>query len=161
MDIYEYAMKMEKDGEAFYRELASKTGNKGLRNILTRLADAEVKHYNIFRKMRENETGGETDAGILEGVKNIFERMRAGKEITGVEEREVELYRKAQDIERKSEEFYLEKAGEVEDTARKEMFRKIAGEERKHFQILSNIIDFVSRPEQWLENPEWYHLEEY
>lgn len=29
MDIYEYAMQMEKDGENYYRELAQKAPNKG------------------------------------------------------------------------------------------------------------------------------------
>lgn len=34
-------------------------------------------------------------------------------------------------------------------------------EEKKHYFLLDNIIEFVSRPEQWLENAEFYHLEEY
>ncbi len=38
MDIYEYAMQMEKDGEDFYRKLAGNTNNPGLSKILTKLA---------------------------------------------------------------------------------------------------------------------------
>jgi len=33
MNIYKYAMKMEKDSEKYYSELANKTGDVGLRNI--------------------------------------------------------------------------------------------------------------------------------
>ena len=53
MDIYEYAMQMEKDGEDLYREVASRTANKGLRTILAMLADAEVKHYKLFQNMKK------------------------------------------------------------------------------------------------------------
>jgi hypothetical protein len=37
----------------------------------------------------------------------------------------------------------------------------VAGEEHKHYLLLERIIDFVSRPEQWLEDAEFYHLEDY
>ena len=159
MDIYEYAMQMEKDGEDYYREISHKTANAGLQNILTRLADAEVKHYKVFQSMKNNEDIPDTDAGILAGVKNIFISMRE-EEQTGIDSSQAELYRKAQEIEKKTRDFYLEKADEV-NASQKTVFLKIADEEKKHYLILEKIIDFVTRPETWLENPEWYHLEEY
>jgi rubrerythrin len=73
---------------------------------------------------------------------------------------EVELYRKAQDIETKTRDFYIEKSAEV-DAAQKEILLKIADEEKRHYLVLEKIIDFVNRPDYWLENPEWYHLEDY
>jgi rubrerythrin len=159
MVINEYAMQMEKDGENYYRELSRKTANAGLKNILTILADAEVKHYNVFQSMKKNEGIPDTDTEILSNVNNIFIRMRE-EEQTGVDSSQAELYRKAQEIEKKTRDFYLEKADEVK-ASQKAIFIKIAGEEKKHYLILENIIDFVSRPETWLENPEWYHLEDY
>ncbi|RJQ15087.1 MAG: rubrerythrin [Nitrospiraceae bacterium] len=159
MDIYEYAMQMEKDGEDFYRNLARKTPNVGLQNILTMLANAEVKHYNVFHAMKYNGPIPDTDTEILANVKNIFLRMREEKE-TPVNTPQIDLYRKAQEIENKSRDFYLEKADEV-TTSQKAIFIRIADEEKTHYFILENIIDFVSRPDTWLENPEWYHLEEY
>ncbi|MDE2216360.1 MAG: ferritin family protein [Planctomycetota bacterium] len=161
MDIYKYAMQMEKDGESYYRELTGKIGNRGLKRILTMLADAEVIHYNILLKMKKNEKIGMTDTPILADVKNIFIKMKEEKEITGINISQVELYKKAQQIEEKSQNFYLDKAGEVEDLLQKEIFLKIAEEEKKHFFILESVIDFVSRPQRWLENAEWYHLDEY
>jgi rubrerythrin len=44
MNIYEYAMKMEKDSENYYSGLANKTDDAGLKNILKMLANDEVKH---------------------------------------------------------------------------------------------------------------------
>lgn len=74
---------------------------------------------------------------------------------------EIELYKKAQVIEKTTETFYLEKAAIVTDECQKHIFHKVADEEKKHYLTLENIIEFVSRPAQWLENAEWYHLEEY
>jgi rubrerythrin len=160
MDIFEFAMKMEKDGENYYRGLAAKTTNTGLRSIFTMLADAEVIHYNIFRKMKEHEKISVAPTGIVSGVRNIFEKMGEEKN-TDVDITQVELYKKAGEIEKASQDFYLKQAGEAKDQEQKEIFLRIADEEQKHYFIVARIIDFVSQPQTWLENPEWYHLEEY
>ena len=161
MDIYEYAMQMEKDGETFYRELVGKVDNKGLKKIFTMLADVEVIHYNIFLKMKKNQAIQMTDTPILSNVKNIFEKMKEEKDTFSVTASQVTLYKKAQEIEKKSQIFYIEKADEVNSSSQREIFLKIAEEEKKHYLILENIINFVSRPQTWLENAEWFHLEEY
>ncbi len=160
MNIYDYAMKMEKDGEAYYRELAAKTSNKGLKNILTMLADAEVAHFELFRGMRENKDVSVGESDIIDNVKNVFARMK--KEGSSEPDlSEVDLYRRAQELEEQSRDFYLGKAAEAAVAEQKEILLEIAEEEKRHYHILENIIDFVSRPEQWLEDAEWYHLEEY
>jgi rubrerythrin len=160
MDIFEFAMKMEKDGEGYYNELAKKSATPGLRNIFTMLAKAEVVHYEIFRKMKENEKVKVSQTKILSQVKNVFETMKEKKDLESAIT-ESELYHEALEAEKRSREFYLSKAGEVKDAEQKEIFHKIADEEKKHYLILQEIVDFVSRPQTWLENPEWYHLEEY
>lgn len=159
MDIYEYAMQMEKDGEDFYREIASGTNDGGLKTIFTMLADAEVKHYALFRNMKNNDKVRMPDSPILNDVKNIFIEMREKKQFEA-DVSQVELYEKAQGIEQQTRDFYLAKAEEVVP-AQKEIFLKIAEEEKRHYRILENIIRFVSQPDIWLENPEWYHLEDY
>ena len=161
MDIYEYAMQMEKDGENLYRELASKTENSGIRRILTMLADAEVEHYNTFMKMKLHQKIELPETSILKEVKNIFIKIREAGEVSNLNISQIELYKKAQEIEKRSEAFYLKEADEVQDEAQKRAFRKIAREENKHYFIIENIINFVSRPDQWNENAEWYHLKEY
>lgn len=125
------------------------------------LADAEVKHYDILQKMKKNETTQLSDSEILSQVKNIFVQMKEGKDTLKVNVGQKELYQKAQEIEKKSQEFYTEKAAEATNPSHREIFLKIADEEKRHYVILENIINFISRPYNWLENAEWYHLEEY
>ena len=160
MDIFEYAMQMEKDGETYYRQLIQMVANKGLKTILTMLADEEVKHYNAIDKIRIGESQM-TATTILTDAKNIFVQLKNAGTGFDVEKSQVDLYKKAQDIEEKSRDFYLEKANEVGQDYQKQLFLKLAEEEKKHYFLLDNIIEFVSRPEYWLENAEFYHLEEY
>ena len=160
MNIFEYAMQMEKDGENYYRQLVQQTANKGLKTILTMLADEEVKHYNAIEKMKTEELQM-TDATILADAKNVFVQIKESDENFAFDIKQTELYKRAQDIEKKSREFYLEKANEVQEKYQKELFLRLAEEEKKHYFLLENIIEFVSRPETWLENAEFFHLEEY
>lgn len=160
MDIYKYAMQMELDGRHYYLDLAEKTNNTGLKNILTMMADSEAKHYNVILNMQKNEkTQFSADTGILTNVKNVFMRMKEEKEFD-VDVSQVEFYKKALKVEADSQKFYLEKADEEKDSHRKEIFLKLADEEEKHCILLENLIGFVSQPADWLENPEWYHLDE-
>ena len=159
MDIFAYAMQMEKDGEIYYRELSAQTENDGIKNILTRLANAEVVHYKIFQAMKSKEQLQETDSKNLAGIKNIFAQLKENGP-SGVNSTQVDLYRKAQDLEEKTRDFYLEQAKESKNEDEKAIFQKLANEEKKHYLILENIINFVNKPATWLENPEWYNVEE-
>jgi len=160
MNIFEYAMQMEKDGEDYYRRLAQQTANKGLKTILTMLADEETKHYNAIERMQTAEAHM-AETTILTDAQNIFIQIKESDEKLDFDIKQTELYKKAQDIEKKSQDFYLEKANEVKEEYQKGLFLKLAEEEKKHYFLLDNIIEFVSRPEHWLENAEFYHLEEY
>jgi rubrerythrin len=160
MDICEYALQLEKDGEEFYRNIAENTDDEGLQSIMLMLADEEVKHRRAIERMQNNECLlAETD--ILGDAKNIFQKMSEGKEEFNLDQDQISIYKEAQEIEKRSELFYQEKAEEVEEEEKKELLRKLAEEERKHYFLLDNIIEFVSRPEYWLENAEWNHLEKY
>ena len=160
MDIYKYAMQMEVDGRDFYLDMMKKTNNKGLKNILTMMADSEAKHYNVILDMQKNDkTEFSADTEVLTNVRNIFMKMKEEKDID-VDVSQAEFYKKALKTEADARKFYLERADEEEDSHRKEIFLNLAEEERKHCVLLENMIGFVSQPADWLENPEWYHLDE-
>jgi len=159
MNIFEYAMKLEKDGEKYYRELTDKVDSPGIKRILTMLADDEVKHYNIFKNMSKKTEPSMQETDVLKKSRNIFTEMQGKQVDPGIGQKE--MYKKAQDLEKKTQDFYEKKASEVHDAAQKELFLKIADEEKRHYFLLENIINFVSRPETWLEDAEFNHLEGY
>ncbi len=160
MDVLEYAIQMEKDGEAYYRQLALSTSNHGLQAILTMLADEEVKHQNIFEQMKSSKPQVQ-ESQLLTRAKNIFAEMQGSEEPLPDESSQVELYRKAQELEKKSETYYLEQADKTDNEENAAIFQVLAQEEARHYVMLENIIEFVSRPDTWLENAEFNHLEDY
>lgn len=159
MDIFEFAMQMEKDGEAMYRGLANKVADAGVKQILNLLADDEVKHYEAVKAIKEADQVRFKGSDILATAKNIFAQID-GKTFD-LEGPQAELYRQAQEIELKSQRFYEEKANQVDDPVQRGMFLKIAEEEKRHYFLLDHIVEFVSRPQSWLENAEFTHLDEY
>ena len=151
---------MEQDGEAYYRKLASEANNKGLETILNHLADEEVKHYNIFKKLRDGQTDDLPESTLLDDVTNIFEDL--GKQYEADKSTPLDFsadqpqfYRKAQDLEKQSEMFYRDKAEDADDEKTKTLLTKIADEEKRHYFVLENIIDFVTHPNRWIEDAEW------
>lgn len=169
MDIYAFAMQMEKDGEDYYRELADKSNSAGLKKIFNMLADEEVKHFKIIERIQQKTNFPDAvDSEILGGAKNVFIEMQDGKlnfdqgnYVDTTEE--TNAYRKARDIEEKSREFYKTKAEEATDEQSAKLLKMLAREEERHYRIMDNIVEFVSRPEpgNWLEDAEWHHLDEF
>jgi rubrerythrin len=161
VDIFEFGMKMELDGEAYYREIAGKSTDKGMKTILELLADSEVKHYNVLKKMKEHADPGLDSVTMMPEVKNVFEQMKAGEGSLDADVSHLEMYRQAKDVETKSEAFYREQAEAADTPEAKPFFTRLANEEKEHEVILDNLIEMLNRPDTWLENAEWRHMEEY
>jgi len=153
-------MQMEKDGEEFYRDIAQKVENTGVRTILTMLADEEAAHWRILADV-EKTSPEVPETSILDNARNVFAEMKDAGLTLHLDQTQIDLYRQAQAIEQKSIDFYTAKAARVELESQKHLLRRLAQEEKKHYFLLENIIDFVSRPSTWLENAEFCHLEEY
>ena len=165
MNIYDFAMQMEKDGENYYRELAAASKIAGLKKIFGMLADEEVEHFRVLKQLKEQKSETRLpETHILTDVKNIFIGMKEEKGHLHIDTTvDTDAFRKAREIEQKSIDFYLEKAEEAEDAEVKNVLIRLARMEEKHRNIMENLVEFVSRPEpgHWLENAEWHHLEEY
>ena len=162
MNIYQYAMKLEKDSENYYNRLMSKTNDVGLQTILKMLADEEVRHFNIVKKMMKTDTYPEfAETDILKNAKSIFLKIKGKKLVFNFDLVQTDFYRKAQEFEEKSHKHYLEMSKKVEGEAQKNLLLKLAEEEKKHMFLLENLVEFVSRPETWIEDAEFNHLDEY
>jgi rubrerythrin len=161
MDIFEFAMEKEKFSEDYYRRLAEKTSNTGLKNICNMLAEEENKHYRVVELLSQKIQAKVAKTSVPDDAKKVFEKMRESAEKFNFNISELELYQKARDIEKQSRQFYIEKAEEVDDACQKGIFKKLANEEQKHFVLLENICDFIAKPQTYLENAEFYHIDDY
>ena len=161
MTVYDYAMKVEKDGERYYRELAAKTDDVGLKEILTMLADEEVKHYVVFEKMSKSQNLPlQQEIDIFAHTKNIFQKMKEKNKSFHFTTDQVDFYKTAVKSEESSYKFYTEKALMLEDEEQKKVFLRIAEEEHQHMILLENLVEYVSFPERWIESAEFDHMDE-
>ena len=161
MNVYDFAMKMELDGKAYYEQLAAATKVTGLRNIFLGIAEDEQKHYEIFQALKNQEAPTMTESTALENARNVFEKLIAEKPVAGPTGDDLAGYRHAMKLEAESFRFYEEVAIHTPDPGIKQLLSRIAGEERKHFNILRNVFDFVNAPNQYLAWAEFSNLDEF
>lgn len=163
MNVFEFAMKMEKDGQAYYEEHAAKESNAALKKIWLQLAKDEIKHYEIFRRMKDGEIGAAAKMSamgteILNTAKTVFEELAAKKEEFKFSKDAFAAWEKAQDVEIETEEFYRQKQEEETDPQIKKAFGLLADEENKHVNLIEHVLDFLHEPKSWLEDAEWGNI---
>ncbi len=160
MTIFEFAMKMELDGEKYYRELAEKNSSPRIRRIFRILAEDEVKHYRILKEIAKSAKFSMEPSRALSEARNIFQDLRENADPQPPDQSQIGLYEKAREIEKKSEDFYRARAEETTEPELKDLLLHLAEEEKKHGLIIGRIIDFVSRPDSWIEQGDFYHLDD-
>ena len=164
MNIYDFAINFEIENRELYEELAEKSGNEHLRGVFLRLAKAEKEHEHIVRQLKEQKKVDEVETDILSSAKDAFESISKdleGQENKAFPQKQVDVYKKAKEMEVDSYKFYTEKAEEADQADVEKAFKRLAEEERKHERIIDSIIEMVNRPNTWLDDAEWNHLEEY
>jgi rubrerythrin len=162
MDILEFSKNMELEGSDYYLKLAHDTQNPELSGVFTWLAQEELEHYNLFASWKDNAPpipGTGTD--ILGKVKSIFTGMAAGFNKPEVMFDAEIAYRKALELEHGSISHYRAAREHVQTQDEKMLFDFLVHEELKHVRLIENLIDFVRRPKEWLENAEFNHLDDY
>jgi len=160
MNVFDFAMKMELQGKACYDNLAASTQVAGLRNIFTGLAADEQKHYELFRGLKEGKAFAMADSRMLEQAKSVFRELVGEKErSTGLRE-DLDGYRLGLKIEADSVKLYEDMAKREENPETVQLYLRIANEEKKHFNIMENICDFVMKPRYFLEWREFSNLHE-
>ena len=161
MDIYNFAIDFERENRDYYLKRKENTDNKFLKNLFEKLAADEKEHEEIIRGLMDGKKVDYIESDILSNAKDTFEKISADLPDTVIPTEEVHIYRQAIEMERKSKDFYLSKAEETDLENVEKVFSKLAKEEAKHQRILENIEKMVDRPNTWLEDAEWYHIEEY
>jgi rubrerythrin len=161
MEIFEFAIEREKQAEQIYRQLAKDADDPGTKHIFEMLAGEEVHHVEVIKQLESESSEQVRHVDVISNAQQILDKMKASAKNFKFDVKQVEIYKKARDIEEKSEAFYKQKRDELKKQEQKEVFGKLATEEHKHYLLLDNIIQFVLQPERWLENAEFFHLEEY
>lgn len=162
MNVFDFAMKMETDGKAYYEKLARESKAAGLQTIFTRLAADEQKHYEIFRELQTSgRVPAMSESTALAEARNVFvDLLRVGADAGGSAD-DLAAYRHAMKLEADSFRLYEDAAAKESDAGTRALLVKIAAEEHKHFVILENLYHFVNAPSQYLAWGEFSNIDEF
>ncbi len=162
MDFFEFALEMEQRTIESYRFLAEKCqGNEGIKNILLMLADDHEKHIKTLGEMQDKAAAEMEETEVFRKARELFSSMQEDKDPFSCDIDQVKLYEDARDLVLKKHRFYLDLVEKMETEENKALVRKMAQEEKKQAVVLGNIIEMVRRPQTWLEDAEFHHLDEY
>jgi rubrerythrin len=160
MNVFDFAMKMELDGKAYYEKLATETPSVGLKTTFTMLAADEQKHYDVIQDIKAGSVRVMADTTVLEQAKNVFQDLLGDKTIAGSLKKELDGYRHAMKIEADSVRLYEDMEQKETKPEIAQLFLKIAAEEKKHYNIMENLYDFVLAPQNFLAWGEFSNLKE-
>lgn len=140
-EIFEFALRIEENGEAFYRAVSKKIRQKEIKELFGYLADEEVKHRKIFEKMLSEiekyeppeSYPGEYFAYLRAYAdEKIFTKEKKGTLMAKKVKTKKEALDFAISIELESILYYLEAKNLVPEYQRATV-DKIISEERKHY----------------------------
>lgn len=154
MDIYEFAMDIEKKGRDHYIQMMDQSESKGLKKIFGFLADEEAKHYRYIEAIK-NKLKIDFESHNLENAERIFDILisEERENYTAIKD-QIEAYHKASEFEGKSIDFYKEQLNKHKDPLEKNIFLRLYFEEKKHKLLIENILEFVTEFEMEASSPE-------
>jgi len=161
MNVFDFAMQMEKDGKTHYEKLAAGTTIVGLKKIFSMLAADEQKHFETIQAMK---TGGyDSMAGSisLDEAKNVFQGLMNDRTLLGGLKKDLDGYLYAMKVEADSVKLYEDMAKKENRADIVQLLLKIANEEKKHYNIMENLYDFVLAPQNFLAWGEFSNLKEF
>ena len=162
MEFFEFALEMEKKTIESYRILAEKCqSNEGVKSILLMLADDHEKHTKTLKEMQNNAAVEMEETETFREARELFSNMQKNNAPFSCEIDQVRLYEDARDLVLKKIQLYSDTVEKMETEENMTLVKKMAEEEKKQAVVLGHIIEMVKRPQTWLEDAEFHHLDEY
>ncbi len=152
-EIYQIGVEIEKNGEAFYREVAHAADDEDLKKLFTGLADWEQKHIKLFADLKESlttEVAGETDFDA-DDQRNLYLKAAADSHVfrstadvislAADAKTPAEALALAMKFEKDSVVLYVSMKSMVPQKLGKDAIDRLIDEEVKHVTMLQNQLD--------------------
>ena len=161
MNVFNFALNMEEDGKAFYEKLAAETKVHELKTIFSMLASAEEEHHKALEVMKKDIPPDKADSKVLEKARNVFQGLLEKKDALDMLKNDPDGYRHVIKIAMAAIKLYEEMAEKETNPAAAKILLMLAGDERKHLEIMENIYDFAEAPKNFLAWGEFSNLKEF
>jgi rubrerythrin len=153
------AIRLEINGRNFFNHAAEMTHNEHGKKMFQKLAEEEVKHIEVFSKLftevlKEADWKKYVRAEELRGESPLIEKLK--ERMKGAEGKsETQALSIGMELEENAIRFFQKAAGEVDDPAASEIFRKISEEEKFHYDLLQAQHDSLTNSGFWLDSAEF------
>jgi len=161
MNIFDCAIKMEEEARLSYEKLAASTAVPELKNLFTLLAESEQEHHDALVGMKRSLDPPKTQFKGLQEAACLFKPLLAKRDLMAELVRQPDAYLNVVKEEEEGVRFYEDLAAQSKDEEARKILLMIAGEERKHLDIVKNIYSFVESPKNFLAWGEFSNLKEY
>jgi len=161
MNVFDFALKMEEDGRAYYQKLVAETSVPEFKTIFAMLADAEQAHHDAIEAMKKGVSAEQVDSKVLEKAKNVFQKILERKQTLASLKEDPDGFKHAIRIAEEGIKLYEEMAGKETNPVAVKVLLMLAEEEKKHLEIMENIYDFAEAPHTFLAWGEFSNLKEY
>lgn len=164
MDIFDFALQMELDGEKYYRELAEQVKYDDLKKVLLGLAEDEQHHYEIIKAAQQQMKPIEGGPS-LNKIQNVFvnktNEFNPDKEfIAKLKDEQFDVYEAALVKEKESVELYKKLKADAKKSDEQNIFARLMHEEEKHVEVIENILEMLNHVNDWVEAAEFNHRDD-
>jgi rubrerythrin len=160
MYVLNFALEMEKVGKEYFEKLASESTLPGIKNIFGMLADEQQQLYDTFKSLQSKvDTPLLVDSLALERAIDVFARI-FNEATIGLLKNDLDAYYHAMKIEAEIVTFFEDMAQKETNDDARTLLREIAAEEKKLYDTIETIHDFVAAPCTHLAWGEFSNLKE-
>ena len=161
MNIFKFAIEMELDGLKYYMEQAEVNKNNMLYPVCQMMAKDEKNHVKILTEKMNNFDFQLIDSDTLSNAKNIFEGIGDIKSAIKEIPSQLDFYRIASKMKKKSIDIYKDLSSKTVDVNDKEIFDYLIIQDTQHFEVLNELDDLLRKSEEWVEFAEFGVRKEY
>jgi len=150
MNVLEAAKKMETDAISFYTEASRKTRFPVGKKMFLVIAEDEKQHLTMIDQVIRGLAVTSRDVGPMKNVTSLFESMK-NELMQKVEATtdELEAFTIAMRMEKEGGEFYWKALADAKTEKEKTLFTRLIEEEKQHYEIFSNTLQFLSDTGNW------------
>jgi len=157
-DAIQFAIEYEKQSQCFYQDALLKVKNRFAKQALEFLIAEEQTHIDKIIAFNQHLLGKaefdlekECVTGLPERTKQFLINFTHKEEEVTDASNDIDIYKVAQDTEKKGYELYESVEKSTQDSRLKQFFAFLAAEEKNHYQLLEYSIKYLEDPSYYFE----------
>jgi len=155
MNVLDFAINMELDGEKYYKEQSEIAQDIYLKKIFLILAEDENSHAKLLQHKSNNMSYELKGTETISETKNLFNEIKDFKNELKQNPDQLDLYRVALEKEKESIDLYEKLLSQSEDDKSINLFKFLIAQEKDHYTTLEELVSQLNKCNDWVEAAEF------